>query len=275
VRLDVWQDGTGSDLLCLIHPVGGDIQAYRSLVSALDPRLTVCLIADPALYRPELAPWSLAERAHRYHDALQARFPRSEWRWRLAGWSFGAWVALAMAAESEAAGQPAAGLYLLDPPAPDSGAALQAYDEQQLRTVFTLELQQAAQAGTATTQPGTAATTQSTERTAAGTEAAAYAERLARCSRANLVSMASYQVPPLAETPVELWLASRPVPGLPDPGSVAERHQLWQALLPGLTGWHSVDTTHDGIVREPVVHAIAKAIAEAVDAAALPVYENC
>jgi thioesterase domain-containing protein/acyl carrier protein len=256
VRLDVWQDGAGSELLCLIHPVGGDIQAYRSLVSALDPRLTVCLIADPALYRPELAPWSLAERARRYHEALRARFPRTEWRWRLAGWSFGGWVALAMAAESEGAGQPVTGLYLLDPPPPGSGAALQAYDEEQLRTVFALELGQAgAPAG----------------RPAAGAEAAAYAERLARCCRANLASMASYQLPPLAETPVELWLAGRPVPGLPEHGSVAERRRLWQELLPGLAGCHSVDTTHDGIVRPPV----AQAIAEAIGAASLPVYENC
>jgi amino acid adenylation domain-containing protein len=255
VRLDVWQDGAGSDLLCLIHPVGGDIQAYRSLVSALDPRLTVCLIADPALYRPELEPWSLAERARRYHEALRARFPRAEWRWRLAGWSFGAWVALAMAAESEDAGQPVAGLYLLDPPPPGSGAALQTYDEQQLRTVFALELEQAGVA----------------ERPAAGSEAAAYAERLARCCRANLASMAGYQLPPLAGTPVELWLAGRPVPGLPEHGSVAQRRQLWQALLPGLAGCHSVDTTHDGIVRPPV----AQAIAEAIGAASLPVYENC
>ena len=260
VRLDVWQDGTGGDLLCLIHPVGGDIQAYRSLVSALDPRLTVCLIADPALYRPELAGWSVAERARRYHQALQARFPRAEWRWRLAGWSFGAWVALAMAAESEAAGQPAAGLYLLDPPPPGSGTALQAYDEQQLRTAFALELEQGAQPGSATGAE-----------LAAGTEAAAYAERLARCGRANLASMAHFQLPPLAETPVELWLASRPVQGLPQPDPVAERQQLWQALLPGLVGCHSVDTTHDGIVRAPAVQAIA----EAIDAASLPVYENC
>ncbi|HEV2888658.1 MAG TPA: SDR family NAD(P)-dependent oxidoreductase, partial [Jatrophihabitans sp.] len=238
VTLDVWQPGTGTDLLCLIHPVGGDIQAYRSLVSALDPRLTVCLIADPALYRPELPPWSLAERAQRYHEALRARFPRAEWRWRLAGWSFGAWVALAMAAESEAAGQPVAGLYLLDPPPPGSGAALQNYDEDQLRAVFAMELGQGGPSG----------------------EVAAYAERLARCCRANLASMAGYQLPALAETPTELWLASRPVPGLPEHGSASERQQLWQALLPGLAGCHVLDTSHDGVVRAPAVQAIALAV---------------
>lgn len=50
VQVEVWQRGVdGSDMLCLVHPVGGDIQAYRPLVSALGDRLTVCLIADPAL----------------------------------------------------------------------------------------------------------------------------------------------------------------------------------------------------------------------------------
>lgn len=271
VQVEVWQAGTGSDLLCLIHPVGGDIQAYRSLVSALDPRLTVCLIADPALYRPELAPWSLAERARRYHQALAERFPRAQWRWRLAGWSFGAWVALAMAAQSEAEGQPAAGLYLLDPPPPGSGASSQGYDEQQLRTVFALELGAGGRANPATT----AETTAEAAAGSAHSEAAAYADRLARCCRANLTSMAHYELPSLAETPSELWLASRPVAGLPEHGSVAERRQLWQALLPGLISCAVLDTTHDGVVRPPVVQAVAETMNAAIDAAVLPVYENC
>ena len=254
VRLDVWQRGTGTDLLCLIHPIGGDIQAYRSLVSLLDPGLTVCLIADPALYRPELPAWSLADRARHYAEALAARFPRADWRWRLAGWSFGAWVALAMAARAEADGQPVAGLYLLDPPPPDSGPALQAYDEEQLRTVFELELHQNQPNGH---RPETE-------------EAAGYAERLVRCCRANLASMAGYQLPGLTETPAELWLAAQPVPGLPQHGSPAEREQAWHTLLPGLTGCHLLDTSHDGIVRLPAVQGIAAVI----DAASRPAFSQ-
>ena len=61
----------------------------------------------------------------------------------------------------------------------------------------------------------------------------------------------------LAETPAELWLAARPVPGLPEHGSPDERQQAWQALLPGLAGCHLLDTTHDGIVRLPAVQGIA------------------
>jgi len=252
VTLDVWQAGTGTDLLVLIHPVGGDIQAYRSLVSALDPRLTVCLIADPALYQPELPAWSLAERARHYAAALHARFPRDSWRWRLAGWSFGGWVALTMAAGCETDGRPVAGLYLLDPPPPGSGADLRSYDDDQLRAVFALEL------GSNGSAP-------------AGSEAAGYAERLARCCRANLASMAEHRLPALGNgadaTPVELWLATRPVPGLPAPLPAAERQRLWQPLLPGLAGCHLADTTHDGIVRAPAVGQVAAL----VNAGSLPV----
>ncbi|MYU56091.1 MULTISPECIES: non-ribosomal peptide synthetase [Streptomyces] len=242
VAPEVWQEGHGHDLLCLVHPVGGDIQAYRSLVSALDPRLTVCLIADPALHQPDLPAWPLADRARRYHAALQARFPRETWRWRLAGWSFGAWVAVAMAAEAEAAGRPADGLYLLDPPPPGAGRHFRAYDEAQLEAVFAHELGQG----------GTGAPV--------GREARAYAERLARCCRANLASMARYEPPRLTETPGHLWLASRPVAGLPAPVSPAEQQRLWQARLPRPAGRYRLDTTHYDIVRPPHVQAVAEAI---------------
>lgn len=241
VSLEVWQAGTGRVVLCLVHPVGGDIQAYRSLVSALDPRLTVCLIADPALRRPELSAWPLGERAWRYHAALRARFPHGEWRWQLAGWSFGAWVALAMAAEAEAAGMPAAGLHLIDPPPPDAGPRLEAYDETELAAVFALELDRGGAAPM-------------------GSEANAYAERLARCCRANLASMTHYVLPSLAVTPSRLWLANDPVAGLPVLGSPTSQRRSWQSRLPGLSDWYHLDTTHYGIVRPPRVGAIADVI---------------
>ncbi|WP_338058000.1 GSCFA domain-containing protein [Streptomyces dangxiongensis] len=198
VPVEVWQEGEGRDLLCLVHPVGGDIQAYRALVSSLDPRLTVCLIADPALRRPG-PEWPVEERARHYHAALRQRFPHGEWRLHLAGWSFGAWVALAMAAEAEAVGRPADGLFLIDPPPPGSGRRLRDYDEAHIEAVFAHEL-------------GTTAD-------AAAGGAKDYAERLARRCRANLAGMARYEPPRLSGTPSRLWLAARPVAGLSTPGS--------------------------------------------------------
>ena len=249
VTLEVWQEGNGSTVLCLVHPVGGDVAVYRSLVSALDDRLTVCLIADPALHRPELPAWSIAERARRYHAALQARFPHGQWRWRLAGWSFGAWMAVAMAVQAEAAGRPADEIYLLDPPPPDAGPRLAAYDDAQLDTVFAHELAHGGEADRV------------------GSQARAYADRLARCGRVNLASMAAYTPPALAVTPARLWLAGRPTAGLPALEPPDARARRWQPHLPGLTGWQALDTTHDGVVRPPHVQAVA----DTISAASLPV----
>ncbi|MFJ4920289.1 amino acid adenylation domain-containing protein [Streptomyces sp. NPDC088725] len=252
VAIEVWQQGSGRDLLCLIHPVGGDIQAYRALVSALDPRLTVCLIADPALQWPDRAAWSLDERVQRYHRALNARFPQTEWRRQLAGWSYGAWVALGMAAEAEAEGSPVAGLYLLDPPPPGAGPRFRAYDEAELEAMFTHELGQGG------------------ARERAGQEAKAYAERLAHCCRANLASMAGYELPRPDRTPSQLWLASLPVAGLPELGSPDEQQRSWQQQLRGLVSSVVLDTTHYDIVRPPQVRTVA----EAINAASLPVLGN-
>jgi amino acid adenylation domain-containing protein len=252
VTVQVWQAGSGSAVLCLLHPVGGDIAAYRPLVGALDVRLTVCLIADPALRDRQLSGWSLAERAHRYTAALEARFPSGEWNWRLAGWSFGGWLALAMAAEVEAAGRPAAAVYLIDPPPPDAGPRLAGYQGAQLEAVFAHELAQAADRD---------------DPASISTEAAAYAERLARCCRANLASMAGYSLPALTGTPVRLWLAGQPMPGMPAPAPAEQQAGQWQALLPTLAGWQSLPASHYGIVRPPQVRSIA----EAISAASLPV----
>ncbi|MFF3754730.1 amino acid adenylation domain-containing protein [Streptomyces sp. NPDC002018] len=241
VSLEVWQEGTGHDVLCLVHPVGGDIQSYRSLVSALDPRLTVALIADPGLRTPGLPPWTVAERARHYHAALCARFPDGVWRRQLAGWSFGAWVALEMAVQAEAAGRPADALHLLDPPPPGAGALFRTYDETQFEAVFANELGHSGDAP-------------------AGERARAYAQRLARCCRANLRSMTDHHVRPLATTPTRLWLAEQPVTGLPSLGSPEEQRALWRPHLPEPSVWHRLDTTHYGIVRPPHVDAVAAAI---------------
>ncbi|MEU1283565.1 amino acid adenylation domain-containing protein [Kitasatospora sp. NPDC005856] len=244
VVVETWQQGTGPDVLCLVHPVGGDIQAYRSLVSALGPRLTVCLIADPALERPGTADWTLAERARRYAAALRAHLADDTRRLHLAGWSFGAWAVMGMAAEAEAIGRPVHGVHLIDPPPPGSGPLFQEYDDTQLQAVFAHELGQGGSGS-------------------GGPVAHGYAERLVRCCRANLRSMAEYRMPLLSATPSQLWLAERPVAGLPSPGSPERQRERWRPYLPEPSTWHRLDTTHYGIVRPPHVQAVAAAIAAA------------
>ncbi|RSM47393.1 KR domain-containing protein [Amycolatopsis balhimycina DSM 5908] len=227
VVVQLWREGTTQEVICLVHPVGGDVHAYRPLVEALPPGLGVCVIADPALSRPEPPGWSLTDRARRYYAAMEKQFPGHTWQ--LAGWSFGAWVAAGMAAEAEAAGRPVRALHLIDPPPPGASAA--DYSDAQLETVFERELG------------------------ASGGTAGEHARRLARACRANLRSMAGHELPRLAATPSHVWLAAEPEPGLPVAG-----RDGWHALLPEPSHWHELPATHYGIVRAPHVTEVAAAI---------------
>ncbi|MFD6285625.1 amino acid adenylation domain-containing protein [Streptomyces sp. NPDC060205] len=274
VTVETWQTGDDQDVLCVIHPVGGDIQAYRPLVSALDARTTVCLVPDPALHDPGLPPWSVAERADRYLAALRARFPDPQIRLRLAGWSFGALVAHAMAASAEAAGRPVDRLYLLDPPAPrpgtqDSTDSPDSPDEDALRAVFEHELRgnkaQSASPPTETTgtagTAGTAGTMATTGTTGTpGATGTTYAERLAHCCRANISAMTGHTAPRLTRTPSALWLATEITPDLPLAPPAPTAAEEWTALLARPVQVHHVRATHYEIVAGRHVQDIARAI---------------
>ncbi|MFI6931609.1 amino acid adenylation domain-containing protein [Streptomyces sp. NPDC050287] len=241
VVLDIWQEGTGSAVLCLVHPVGGDIQAYRSLVTALGPAPTVCLIADPALRDDEMPAWSLAEQARHYDAELRERFGGPDHRLHLAGWSYGARVAMEMASLAESAGRPPAALYLLDPPPPQAKALVAAYDEAHLEKVFAAEL-------------GTGVPSLPTE------HAQAYAERLARCCRANLRSLGEHRVRPLGSVPAYLWLAEHPTAGMPTPADPQEPDRQWNTFLPPSAVRRYLPTDHYGIVAAPHVDTVAETI---------------
>ncbi|SEC45732.1 amino acid adenylation domain-containing protein [Streptomyces sp. 3213] len=243
VAVEVWQRGPGQDVLCLVHPVGGDIQAYRPLVAALPAESTVCLIADPKLRDPGLPARSIADRAAHYLEAVRAAFPEPNYRLSLVGWSFGAWTALSMAALAEAEGRPVSAVHLLDPPPPGAGQRLAAYDERQVDAVFAREL--SGNGGGPLSESGRA-----------------YAERLAQCCRTNLAAMAEHRLPRLHMTPAEVWLAQRPVEeGLLTPEPTAPG--AWDAHLPGTYRLHHLDATHYELVAEPHVQTIAAALATA------------
>ncbi|WP_427924946.1 amino acid adenylation domain-containing protein [Streptomyces sp. cg40] len=249
VAVEVWQRGPGPDVLCLVHPVGGDIQAYRPLVAALPAESTVCLIADPKLRDPGLPARSIADRAAHYLEAVRAAFPDPNYRLSLTGWSFGAWTALSMAALAEAEGRPVETVHLLDPPPPGADQGLAAYDEQQVDAVFAREL--SGNGGGPLSESGRA-----------------YAERLAHCCRTNLAAMAEHRLPRLQSTPAEVWLAQRPVEeGLLRPEPTAPG--AWDAHLPSPYRLHHLDATHYELVAEPHVQAIAAALATAASERAL------
>ncbi|MFJ8492944.1 amino acid adenylation domain-containing protein [Streptomyces sp. NPDC094038] len=269
VDVEVWQRGPGPEVLCLVHPVGGDIQAYRPLVSALPADLTVCLIADPGLRAADAElpdALSIDERAARYLAAVRREFPEPGRHLALAGWSFGAWTALSMAALAEAQDRPVTALHLLDPPPPGAGQRLAGYDEEQIQAVFAREL-----SGNGTDRPAdrahdTAERADGTAEPGTGTAAPLgesgrrYAERLGRCCRANLAAMAGHRLPRLHRTPAAVWLAASPVAEAvlaPEPTAPG----AWDPHLPAPYRLHHVDADHYQIVAEPHVREIAAALA--------------
>ncbi|MFJ2485205.1 amino acid adenylation domain-containing protein [Pseudomonas sp. NPDC087639] len=245
VRIDQWHAGAGREWLYLIHPVGGDVQAYRDLVSALPADLGVCVIADPALRVPGLPNISVAERAQLYLQAIKAHIPDG-CAWRLAGWSFGAWVAQALCHQAQVAGFRQPLLYLIDPPAPDAGAELAGIDEQVIEQVFEREFAQR--------WPNVEGQAMSEERQA-------YLQRLTVCCRNNMHSMADFQPPMLAATAVRMFIAGQPNPyGLGNAWSMDDLHRRWQALLPQLLSWQPLDTDHYGIVAGRWARLLAEVI---------------
>ena len=245
VTVEVWRQGAGRDVLCLVHPVGGDIQIYRALVSALPPELTVALIADPGLKLPEPPQWTLGERARAYHAALQQRFPPEQWRILLAGWSFGAWVAIGMAHHAESIDQRVNALYLLDPPPVNGGAEIREFGPDELATIFRHELGQTGEQDI-------------------GPSAREYTERLAACCAANMRSMVDHDPPRLRFTPSWLWLAERPVTDLPYSSIGPESMAVWRTRLPLQGEPRTLDATHYDVVRSPHVDLIAETIAAAI-----------
>ncbi|EPF65906.1 hybrid non-ribosomal peptide synthetase/type I polyketide synthase [Pseudomonas syringae] len=245
VRIDQWHAGAGRERLYLIHPVGGDVQAYRELASALHPDLGVWVIADPALRLPDLPNISVDERAQLYLKALQAHHPDGT-AWRLAGWSFGAWVTQAMCSLlTEDCEQPL--LYLIDPPAPDAGNELAQIGEAQIQQVFQREFSARRGVNTATST--------------ASEDASSYLQSLIVCCQNNMASMAGHQPEALLRTPVRLFIATQPNPyGMGSAWRIADLQRAWQGLLPHMSSWEALDTDHYGIVAAPWAQVIAEMI---------------
>ncbi|UQS17581.1 hybrid non-ribosomal peptide synthetase/type I polyketide synthase [Pseudomonas sp. HS6] len=245
VRIDQWHAGAGREWLYLIHPVGGDVQAYRELVSALPADLGVCVISDPALRLPALPNISIVERARLYLEAIKAHIP-DVCAWRLAGWSFGAWVAQALCQQAQADGFRQPLLYLIDPPAPDAGAELAGIDERTIEQVFQREFAQR--------WPGVEGQAMSEERKA-------YLQRLTVCCRNNMTSMVDFQPPALTTTPVRMFIAGHANPyGLGNNWNMEKLQRNWQALLPQLQSWQRLDTDHYGIVAGRWARMLAEVI---------------
>ncbi len=203
------------------------------------------MIADPALRLPDLPNISVDERAQLYLKALQAHHPDGT-AWRLAGWSFGAWVTQAMCSLlTEECEQPL--LYLIDPPAPDAGDELAQIGEAQIQQVFQREF--------------SARRTLNAATITASEDTSGYLQSLIVCCQNNMASMAGHQPEALLRTPVRLFIATQPNPyGMGSAWRIADLQRAWQGLLPHMSSWQALDTDHYGIVAAPWVQVIAEMI---------------
>ncbi|WP_048910266.1 non-ribosomal peptide synthetase [Streptomyces sp. NRRL WC-3744] len=104
--------------LFLLHPAGGDVMAYRELVTLLPPGREVLGVRSRAL-SGEAEADSLAAMAERYVDVIRERRPTGPYH--LAGWSMGGALAVEVAAGLEAAGERVALVALLDSSVPGEG----------------------------------------------------------------------------------------------------------------------------------------------------------
>lgn len=118
----------------LVHPVGGDISAYPTLVNQLPEDWCIHLVAHPRFAKPSSEYQHLPALAAEYCDQLVARQPQGPYH--LAGWSMGGLMVIAMArilAER--------GIQVASVTAVDSGLAIQEAFWQELQMGSTPEQQ--------------------------------------------------------------------------------------------------------------------------------------
>jgi non-ribosomal peptide synthetase component F/aryl carrier-like protein len=116
----VLNSGDDRDTLFLVHPSGGSISRYLSLVRLLPPQLKVVAFQPPGFSSDEEPYNSVEELARRYVTAsenLSSRGSRT-----VLGWSFGGSVAFELARVAAEHGSAVDRLLLLEPPMPTSAA---------------------------------------------------------------------------------------------------------------------------------------------------------
>ncbi|WP_051680607.1 non-ribosomal peptide synthetase [Vibrio rhizosphaerae] len=108
----------------LLHPAGGIVRAYQTMVQHFDNRFPVYGIESPQLHGLSMADSAnLEQLAERYVALIRTVQPHGPYR--LVGWSFGAWLAMAIAHQLEALNETVESVTIIDARAEVEKARLQ------------------------------------------------------------------------------------------------------------------------------------------------------
>ncbi|WP_337048336.1 amino acid adenylation domain-containing protein [Serratia liquefaciens] len=212
------REGDPEQVIVLIHPIGGDVLAYRELIAQLDHSVTLYTLQDPRLLQQGQEDWSITQRAGHYLRWLEA-LPKNA-TVQLVGWSFGGLVAQEMACQAELDGHPVCKIALIDPPSPLSGGDLTDEIGAQMLTAFRKELEEKFGPLDHWDTPDAMIAQIASH---ANGQATVYARLLYEACASNMRSMACHRPSVLKHTPVLLFQASDKTPGLQYEG---------EALLP-------------------------------------------
>ncbi|HEX2133765.1 MAG TPA: amino acid adenylation domain-containing protein [Actinophytocola sp.] len=250
--LELRAGGAGTPLFC-VHPAAGISWVYAGLLPHLPPDVPVYGLQSRGLTDPAARPATTAELVKDYLEQVRSVCPAGPYR--LLGWSFGAGVAHAMAAELRAGGEQVELLALLDgypthadpdhvPPDPDDPATVAAMARSLGYQVDHPE-------------PGprefVAAVRRQDDLLAAldDTRLAAVAEVFA----ANVALMHT-GTSPMHDGDVVIFAATADKgPGAPRPGD-------WRRHVTGGLEVHEIDTTHGRMTRPDALAEIGPILAE-------------
>ena len=266
--IEMQAGGTGAPLI-LVHPVGGGVLCYGELVRQLGRERPLWGI-EAALVEPAgAAPPRLEELARGYVGLLRRSLP--EGPYALGGWSMGGPLALEMARELAAQGQPVSLLAMLDPAVPGDGEDAVAAAEP-LAWRFGRDLAASFGRTLPPPPPGVRSSAEALgwlreQGRRAGllpamdpaAEAAELARRFALFER-HAGALAAYRPAPYAGRTALL------MPAAPA-RKVAARRRAWRRRLTGEVVAASLPGDHYSWLRPPHVAALAAALREAVAAA--------
>lgn len=243
------REGRSDQTLILIHPIGGDVLAYRELIANMDEGATLYTLQDPRLLGLMRQEWSIGQRAEEYWRLLEV-VPKDT-KLTLLGWSFGGLVAQEMAAKAERQGRVVQGLVLLDPPAPQTGRDWSEEAGEHLLMAFRRELE--VKFGLLENTSTVEGMIDKASRQKTGGQAAAYARLLHDSCASNMRSMIVHQPTALYHTPVLLLQAKQTMPGIEHAGDQLQLN--WQQFSSQPLQYVQLDGNHYSILQgEAVVH---------------------